>query len=191
MSKYLLITICYRKSQDRTNKGLVQSHRPIVFTDVPLSACHRLLAARRRCGRGKRVRRERDTAIAILGERDRRHSENECQSVCHIEAVSLALGRFYFDSAIGVRLARCPAPQRVPERSRAAPIRTRPPRKIRNIAAPGLSQTGGRGTTRAVCVVCVSACVTASECSLAPGPSRIYMLSRSTEAQCLSSVTFP
>lgn len=106
----------------------------------------------------KGVRHERDTAIAILDERDRRHSENECQSVCHIEAVSLAIGRFYFDSAIGVRLAQCPAPQRVPERSRAAPIRARPPRKIRNIAAPGLSQTGGRGTTSGSRCVCTCMC---------------------------------
>lgn len=107
----------------------------------------------------ERVRRERNTPIAILGERDPRHSENECQSVCHIEAVSLAIGRFYFDGATGDRSARCSAPRRVPERSRVASIRARPPRKIRNIVAPGLCQTGGDESGRAVCV---SACVTAS-----------------------------
>lgn len=185
MLKYLFITIYYRKFQDPIDERLVELISPIAFTDIPLSTCRLLLAVRRRHDRGKRVRRERDKAIAILGERDRRHSENECHSVCHIEAVSLAIGRFYFDSTIGVRLARCPAPQRVPERSRTAPIRARPPRKIRNIAAPGLSQTGGRGTTRAVRAVCVPACVTASECSLAPRPSRIYTLLRLVEAQCL------
>lgn len=78
-----------------------------------------------------------------------RRAKDECQSVCHIEAVSLAIGRFYFDSAIRERVARCSSPRRVPERSRVASSSARTSRKIRNIVAPGLSQSETSG--RAVC----------------------------------------
>lgn len=61
--------------------------------------------------------------------------------MCHIEAVSLAIGSFYFDSAIRERVARCSSPRRVPERSRVASSSARTSRKIRNIVAPGLSQS--------------------------------------------------
>lgn len=88
------------------------------------------------------------------GRREQRQSENELyqSSVCHVEAVSLAIGRFYFDSAIRGRPARCSAERRVLERSRVASSSARSSRKIRNIVAPGPELSWRRAGVLCVCL---------------------------------------